>query len=378
VSTAVAHLITPYLFLTGSWIHSQLTHNREFRPIVITQSRENEDVFPFDPVVDLSPQRASTLGRIRFNAEKYIRGHYPTAPYEKALSEHDVRILHAHLGWEGARTIELRRPQARPLITSFYGRDATLLARHPYWKRLYRRLFGGVDRVLAEGHFMAETLREIGAPSDRVRVVHLGVDPDAFPFREREDDGSSPIVALLSASFREKKGIRYAIAALAKIKDAHPRLRLRIVGDGPLKQDILAQIDRLGIGDRIDLLGYQPYPVYREELEKAHFLLAPSVVAKDGDSEGGAPVCLIEAQAMGLPIVATTHCDIPEITRPDHSAFLAPERDADALASRLDHLLEHPEKWGAMGRAGREHIETEFNIRTQVLRMNEVYREVLA
>jgi colanic acid/amylovoran biosynthesis glycosyltransferase len=99
-------------------------------------------------------------------------------------------------------------------------------------------------------------------------------------------------------------------------------------------------------------------------------------MAKDGDSEGGAPVCLIEAQAMGLPIVATTHCDIPEITRPEVSAFLAPERDAAAFAARLDQLLEHPEQWAEMGRAGRLHVETEFNIRTQVSRMNEVYREV--
>ena len=141
--------------------------------------------------------------------------------------------------------------------------------------------------------------------------------------------------------------------------------------------EIEGRVRSHGLGDRIDLLGYRPYPEYLEELARAHFLLAPSITAADGDSEGGAPVCLIDAQALGVPIVATTHCDIPEVTRPDGSALLAPERDVPALADRLDELLSHPERWAAMGRAGRAHIEAEFDIRTQVDRMADLYEELL-
>jgi len=86
---------------------------------------------------------------------------------------------------------------------------------------------------------------------------------------------------------------------------------------------------------------------------------------------------LLEAQASGLPVVSTTHCDIPEVTRPGESALLAPERDANALASLLQQLLRQPERWRAMGEAGRRHVEAEFDIRRQVERMGEVYRELL-
>lgn len=370
----VAHLVSPYLFLTGSWIHSQLLHANQTRPIVITQSTENRALFPFEPVYDLS-RHARGLGKPFHLASKYFLGRYPERPYREVLSRESVRLLHAHLGWEGARTIGLAERPRRPFVVSFYGRDATLLARHPYWKALYRRLFQKADRVLAEGSYMAGTLRSIGAPPDRVRVVHLGVDPSTFPFRERT--ASEQVVGLISGSFREKKGILYGLEAFAQIAREHPQARLRVIGDGPLRPQIEDRVRRDDLQGRVDLLGYRPYPEYLEELSRAHFLLAPSVTARDGDSEGGAPVCLLEAQAMGAPVVATTHCDIPEVTRPDESALLAPERDVPELARQLDTLLRDPSRWPAMGRAGRAHIEAEFDIRTQVRKMEAVYRELL-
>ena len=165
--------------------------------------------------------------------------------------------------------------------------------------------------------------------------------------------------------------------ATVPLRPRFPQLRLRVVGDGPLRPQIEQRIARADLAGHVDLLGYLPYPAYREELARAHFLLAPSCTARDGDTEGGAPVCLLEAQASGLPVVATTHCDIPAVTLPGKSALLAPERDAVALARCLEELLLHPERWGEMGRAGRGHIEAEFDIRRQVQRMGEVYRELL-
>lgn len=373
---AVAHLVTPYLFGTGSWIHAQLTCAREFRPIVITQRRENAEAFPFQPVYDLSPH-ARALGGVPFRFSRLFFGKYPAEPYRRILDREDVRLLHAHLGWEGARAAHLASGPRRPFIVSFYGRDAGLLPRRAYWRWLYRRLFRAADRVVAEGSHMARRLAEIGAPQEKVRVVHLGVPTERIDFIERSDPGNAPLVGLIAASFREKKGIEYALEAAARVASKHPRLRLRVVGDGPLRPRIEALARSSELSGRVTLLGYQSYATYLEELRRAHLLLAPSVTARDGDTEGGAPVCLIEAQASGLPCLATTHCDIPEVTLPGRSALLAPERDAEALAANLDTLLSHPDRWPEMGRAGRAHVEAEYNIRIQVERMGEVYRELL-
>jgi colanic acid/amylovoran biosynthesis glycosyltransferase len=372
----VAHLVTPYLFSTGSWIHSQLLYNEEFRPIVITQGAENLPIFPFEPVYDLAPRARGWRGPAHL-ASKYLLGAYPAAPYRAILEREQARLLHAHMGWEGARTVHLARRPRRPFVVSFYGRDAGLLPRRAYWRRLYRRLFREADRVLAEGSHMGRVLAAIGAPPERIRVVHLGVPVEKFTFHERRDPGDGPEVGLIAASFREKKGIEYALEAVARAALKHPRLHLRVLGDGPLRARIEARAGAADLRDRVELLGAQPYSAYVQELGRAHFLIAPSVTAADGDTEGGAPVCLLEAQASGLPCIATTHCDIPEATVPGESALLAPERDAEALAALLEELLSHPERWGAMGRAGRRHVEAGYDIRTQIGRMNEIYKELL-
>jgi colanic acid/amylovoran biosynthesis glycosyltransferase len=372
----IAHLVTPYLFQTGSWIHTQLTHSREFRPIVVTQRTEQPTAFPFEPVFDLSA-RAQGAARPWFLFSKFALGRFPAGPYREVFAREGVKLLHAHLGWEGARAAHLARNPRLPFVVSFYGRDAGLLPRKAYWRVLYKRLFAVADRVLAEGPHLGRVLAEIGAPDDRVRVVHLGIPLQEFPFAERVDPGDDPVVGLIAASFREKKGILYALEAVARVAPRHPRLRLRIIGDGPLHGEILARTQAADLAGRVALLGYQPYAVYKRELARAHFIMAPSVTAADGDTEGGAPVCLLEAQASGLPVVASTHCDIPEVTRPGLSALLAPERDTAALADRLEELLSHPQRWPDMGRAGRAHMEAEFDIDRQVARMNEVYRELL-
>ena len=76
--------------------------------------------------------------------------------------------------------------------------------------------------------------------------------------------------------------------------------------------------------------------------------LSPSVTAQDGDSEGGAPVSIIEAQATGMPIVSTVHADIPEAVVPGESALLSAERDVDGLAENLAQVVAEPGKWEAM------------------------------
>jgi colanic acid/amylovoran biosynthesis glycosyltransferase len=101
--------------------------------------------------------------------------------------------------------------------------------------------------------------------------------------------------------------------------------------------------------------------------------IQPSVTAADGDTEGGAPTTLLEAQALGVPVVATYHADIPHVVAPGESALLAPERDSEALAACLMKLLDAPERWSAMGRAGRRFIEEHHDAPSQVARLEELY-----
>jgi colanic acid/amylovoran biosynthesis glycosyltransferase len=113
------------------------------------------------------------------------------------------------------------------------------------------------------------------------------------------------------------------------------------------------------------------------EARRHHLFISPSVVASDGDTEGGAPVSLIEMSATGLMIVSTTHCDIPSVIIDGKTGLLAAERDVDGLVERLRWIVANPSRWEEMRAAGRAHVEAEFDARRQGERLASVYRDVV-
>ena len=105
--------------------------------------------------------------------------------------------------------------------------------------------------------------------------------------------------------------------------------------------------------------------------------MTPSVLASNGDAEGGCPVTVIELSAAGMPVLSSRHCDIPEVVLDGVSGHLAPEKDVEALTDRLEFLVTHPELWPGMGRAGRAHVEVQFNAALQPGRLENIYDELL-
>jgi len=104
--------------------------------------------------------------------------------------------------------------------------------------------------------------------------------------------------------------------------------------------------------------------------------LSPSLTASDGDTEGGAPVSLIEMSASGMMVVSTTHCDIPGVVINGRTGLLAGEHDVDGLVTHLRWLIANPSQWATMRTAARAHIEAEFDARRQGERLAAIYREI--
>jgi colanic acid/amylovoran biosynthesis glycosyltransferase len=188
---------------------------------------------------------------------------------------------------------------------------------------------------------------------------------------------------LLSGSFVEKKGLPYAFRALGRVK-ANADLKITVIGDdnggNRSKQEkaaILSAVADGGLDSNTRFLGYQPYSVLMKEAYNHHLFLSPSVSASDGDTEGGAPVTIIEMAASGMPIVSSVHCDIPEVIKDGESGLLAPERDFDELAGKLSWLIENPDQWSAMVGAARKHIEIEFDSNIQGERLAGQYLSLL-
>lgn len=371
----VAHLVTPYLFRTCSWIHTQLTHALGVRAIVLTQALEHPERFPFEPVLHL-PAVLGWARRLR-NRALYLAGRFDPALYAPALEAHRASVLHAHMGWEGVRALPVARALGLPLVTSFYGRDAGLMPRYPWWRLRYRRLFAEGDVFVVEGPHLGRTLEGLGCPPSKIRVIHLGIDLGQIPFAPRSPGDGNQVEILVSASLRPKKGVTAAAKAFAALAPRFPAARLRILGDGPERSKVEEIIRSHGLEKRVTLEGYVSYRDHLDALARAHLFLAPSRTTPHGDTEGGAPVVLIEAQASGMPVVATSHADIPELVEDGISGLLSPEFDDEILTRNLQWLLEHPEQWEAMGRSGRQRMEREFNAALQAKTLAALYRGLL-
>lgn len=312
-----------------------------------------------------------------------IRRH-PGLLVERAR-RHRAQVLHSHFGWIGWASLGGARRAKLKHVVTFYGQDVSSLPKlDPRWRERYRDLFERVDGVLCEGPHMARCVVGLGCPEHKVRVHRLGVAVDEIAFRPRVWRPDGPLRVLLAASFREKKGIPYALEALGRIQHEVP-LEAAIIGDADNearsrieKRRILEVIDKHNLWPRVRILGYQPHAALLREAYEHHIFLSPSVRASDGDTEGGAPISIIEMAASGMLVVSTRHCDIPEVVREGVTGLLADERDVEGLADHLRRLVECPDMWRGMLDAGREHVAARHDAAIQARNLARVYEDLLS
>ncbi len=175
----------------------------------------------------------------------------------------------------------------------------------------------------------------------------------------------------------EKKGVAYAIEAVARLVSSGKRITYDVIGgDGGLRRDLERLIEDLGVWAYVRLLGWKNHDEVLRLLQNAHILVAPSVTATNGDQEG-IPNVIKEAMALGLPVISTLHSGIPELVEDGKSGFLVPERDVDSLADRLAYLIDHPERWPEMGQLGRKYVEEHYDINTLNDSLVEIYQRLL-
>ncbi len=302
----------------------------------------------------------------------------------KISKKTQAQIIHSHFGHIGWANLGAVRKLGIKHVVTFYGFDVTRLPiKDPVWRDRYYQLFDEIDLVLCEGSHMARCVAELGCPDQKINVQHLGVDVDNIHFQPRQWHTNEPLRVLLAASFREKKGLTYAIDALSHITP-NVQVHLTIIGDAGVelesqqeKKRILTALDRSGLREHTKLLGYQPHQTMLQEAYDHHLFLQPSVTAKNGDTEGGAPVSIIEMLATGMPVIATTHCDIPEVVGPAFAHLLAPERNAAKLAECIQSLLESPNCWVSLAQKGRKHIECEYHRVQQAKHLTNHYNSML-
>ncbi|MBN1944316.1 MAG: glycosyltransferase [Bradymonadales bacterium] len=373
----VALFSTSFLQYSQTFIYDEIRHHRRYRVEVFCQERLNPAQFPYQPVHQLKP-RGGWLGELEAFSQKATTW---SPRFHHRLATGDFRLLHAHFGPGSLYALPYRIALGLPLVVTYHGYDVPILmSRSRYLPRYLRYwmasglMFRFVDRFLAASEELARLLVELGAPPHKVEVWRLGIEiPKADPPPRFPDQ---PLHILMVGRFVEKKGFDYGLQAVAEAIGRGVDLTVSMVGDGPYRS-AYQRITRQGaIADKVRWLGVLSHDQVLDLMGHADLLLAPSVVARDGNRESGILV-VKEANARGVPAIGTLHGGIPEIIEDGATGFLVPERDPGTLAERIVTLATHPVMRWEMGERARQKMIEEYDIVRRVEALEDHYDALL-
>jgi colanic acid/amylovoran biosynthesis glycosyltransferase len=189
-------------------------------------------------------------------------------------------------------------------------------------------------------------------------VLPVGLDTREFAAVERRLKPGEPVRVLSVGRLVEIKGHENVLRAVGQLREQGRSVQLDLVGEGPLRGRLEAVVEELGLKDVVVFHGARTSVEVRELMAAAHLFVMASIQV-EGDREGQGLV-LQEAQASGLPVVATNHGALPEGMASERSGFLVPEGDVGELARRLGWLMDRPHLWGEMGANGRRFVEGKY------------------
>lgn len=310
--------------------------------------------------------RPGALGAVDRALFRYA-GVLPPQPDLRALRP---RLVHAHFGRGGALALPIARALGIPLVVTFHGADATKEThyRRRLVPRVYARRLAALQREAAlfvcVSDFVRDRLLARGFPADKLEVIRQGVELDASP-TERPPAEQGRLCILFVGRFVEKKGVEHLIEAVRLLEARGSTAELILIGDGPLAGALREQARGLPC---VSFQGWLPTAEVRRWMRGAAALCVPSVVARDGDSEG-LPTVIFEAMAEGVPVVASQHAGIAEAVEHGRTGLLVPPGDPVALADALGRLIADPAARERLGAASQATARERFDVIRQSRRL---------
>ena len=291
----------------------------------------------------------------------------------KVFRDNDYQIIHAHT----PRTLMIGRLAARKLncpliyhVHSPVGRDSERGLANMLNTKLETWSLAGVDRMICVSNSLAGYMNELGHHQDKITVVSNGVAAiDDLPARDLP--GSRWTIGTM-ALFRPRKGTEVLLDALAILKKRDIDVTLRAVGPFETKEyesEVLAQVEKLGIGDMIDWTGFQTD--VNEQLRKMDVFVLPSLYGE------GLPMVVLESMANAIPVVASRVEGIPEAVRDGIDGLIFEPSNPEDLAEKLQLLIGDNKTWKSMSESAVERQRNDLSDISMARGVATVYDELL-
>lgn len=234
------------------------------------------------------------------------------------------------------------------------------------------RCLEAANGVTACSRMAMQRVEEAGIPSSRIAMIHHGLHLTDFPFDTILPDG----VFFTACRLEEKKGVDLLIKACALLKERGSHFVCMIAGEGPMGDSLRKLSKRLGIEDVVRFIGWQSQEETRSLLMDATILVLASKRTANGDCEGISNI-ILEAMALGTPILTTTAGAAPEIVEDSVNGWLVPPDDPLALADRMELALEAKDQLLVMAKNARKTAERLFDDHRNIRELGTFFQHIV-
>lgn len=290
-------------------------------------------------------------------------------------------IVYVQFGYHGQQVIDQAREKdfTGPIVVCFRGNDLS-----GYLKRNARRydvLFNDADLLLPVCSFFKDRLVGLGCNESKIVVHHSAINTDRFIFKKHTINVAKKLKLISVSRLTEKKGLEYAIKAVALLKKKYPFITYTIVGDTDTinqshKEYLKQLVNDLKLEQNVFFYGWATHEEIITLLDRADIFVLPSITATDGDQEGIANA-LKEAMAVGLPVIATDHAGTGELVEHEQTGLLVPEKDVLEIVKAAYWYIKNPEKVKKITKHARIKIEEEFAIASTVAKLEHIFEQLI-
>jgi glycosyltransferase involved in cell wall biosynthesis len=291
---------------------------------------------------------------------------------QRVVAAGSIRHLHAHF-CHSATTVAMFASQLCGLPFSFtaHAKDIYVRALNPgdLLQTKMRRAKFVVTCVKGNQTYLAS----LGAKETPIYTIYHGLDTRRFAPRSNTAEEPATPMLLSVGRLVEKKGFAFLIEACRLLKDRGYRFQCQIIGGaGPCERQIASLIHELELGDTVTLRPAVTQEELRVIYQQATLFTLPCQIVENDDRDG-IPNVLVEAMAVGLPVVSTNISGIPELIEHGVSGLLAPQKDARALADAIAELLDSPALRQQLGAAAREKVCRLFDSESNILELHRLF-----
>ncbi len=240
---------------------------------------------------------------------------------------------------------------------------------------LLREMVREAEFTVAVSDFSRELLAKV-CPENSAKIhrIYNGIELNDFPVAEPARGGKLRLVSV--GRLIEFKGFHWLIQAVALLKARGLEIEARIIGEGPMREELEQQIMKAGLTPEVQLLGVRSQEQIKRELAAANLFVLPSIVDRKGASDI-LPTVITEAMACRLPVVSTTLAGIPEMVAHGETGLLVEPGDAEAMAMAIAQLAADPAQHKALGEAGRKRAESLFALAVTAGELGNRFRSAL-